>query len=300
MLRAELKVVGGKHDGKVIPLTTKKFLIGREEDCHLRPNSDMVSRHHCVFTLDDFSLRLRDLGSTNGTQINGERLRGQTVLNAGDTISIGNLGFEVRIDKSSPIEPIELPGGGPETVELSASETMSMRALDSTTHDETTVMPVAPVQAPIQLAPVEQEPILVEAVAAPVAAAPQAAPQYQPQPEQQQPAYAPQPAMDPAYAQQGYMPMPGLPMQQPMGYPQPGMMYPQQGYGYPQQGYMPQPGMLQPGMAYPQQAYGAPQQMVPQPEAPQPQAPQLEQSSSRRIPTAPIKLPPPESTGAHQ
>ena len=62
MVAAELKVVGGKHAGQVIPLNRRKFLIGREQDCQLRPNSDMVSRHHCVFSIDDFSVRLRDLG----------------------------------------------------------------------------------------------------------------------------------------------------------------------------------------------------------------------------------------------
>ena len=68
MLQAELKILGGKHQGKAIPLSTKKFLVGREQDCQLRPNSDLVSRHHCVFSIDDYAVRLRDLGSTNGTR----------------------------------------------------------------------------------------------------------------------------------------------------------------------------------------------------------------------------------------
>ncbi len=55
--------------------------------------SEMVSRHHCVFSVDDFSVRLRDLGSTNGTLVNGERIRKETVLTDGDRILIGNLDF---------------------------------------------------------------------------------------------------------------------------------------------------------------------------------------------------------------
>jgi predicted component of type VI protein secretion system len=55
----------------------------------------MVSRHHCVFTLDDYTLRIRDLGSTNGTQVNDERLEGQRVLESGDRVRIGNLDFEI-------------------------------------------------------------------------------------------------------------------------------------------------------------------------------------------------------------
>lgn len=106
MLQAELKVLGGKQAGKSIALG-KKFLVGRERDCHLRPNSDMVSRHHCVFTLDDYTLRIRDLGSTNGTSVNDERLEGQRVLESGDHVRIGNLEFEVNLIQAddSSIEP---------------------------------------------------------------------------------------------------------------------------------------------------------------------------------------------------
>jgi pSer/pThr/pTyr-binding forkhead associated (FHA) protein len=100
MLKAELKVVGGKQTGHRIALP-QKFLIGREQDCQLRPNSDLVSRHHCVFTLDDYTLRLRDLGSTNGTFVNNEYLEGQTVLETGDRVRVGNLEFEVVILKEA-------------------------------------------------------------------------------------------------------------------------------------------------------------------------------------------------------
>ena len=97
MIQAELRIAAGKQQGNSIPLPQGKFLVGREEDCHLRPNSDLVSRHHCVFTVDDFSVRLRDLGSTNGTFVNGERLKGAVILKAGDRVLIGKLDFEVQI-----------------------------------------------------------------------------------------------------------------------------------------------------------------------------------------------------------
>ncbi len=97
MLQAKLKVVGGRHHGRVIPLATKKFLIGREQDCHLRPNSELVSRHHCVFSVDDFSVHVRDLGSTNGTFVNDQRVRGEILLNTGDRIRVGKLDFEMVI-----------------------------------------------------------------------------------------------------------------------------------------------------------------------------------------------------------
>lgn len=104
MIQAELKVLSGKHQGKSIPLTTKKFLVGREQDCQLRPTSDLVSRHHCVFTADDYTVRLRDLGSTNGTLLNGERLEGTAVLKPGDHIIIGKLELEIQIRELSTAE----------------------------------------------------------------------------------------------------------------------------------------------------------------------------------------------------
>ena len=88
MLKAELKVTGGTHAGKLIPLAKSRFLIGRGEDCQLRPASEQISRHHCVFSTDEFTVRLRDLGSTSGTFVNGEQLHGEVVLKDGDTIPL--------------------------------------------------------------------------------------------------------------------------------------------------------------------------------------------------------------------
>lgn len=120
MLQADLKVLGGKFQGKLIPLNTKKFLVGREQDCHLRPNSDMVSRHHCIFLVDDYTVRLRDLGSTNGTRVNGELVRHELVLNDGDKISIGKLELELALRTGAPVSatvpsagvPIDIPPSG--------------------------------------------------------------------------------------------------------------------------------------------------------------------------------------------
>jgi len=137
MFQAELRVATGKQMGSVISLPVGKFLVGREEDCHLRPNSDLVSRHHCVFTSDEFSIRLRDLGSTNGTFVNGERIRGQVILKEGDRVVIGKLEFDVVVrdpsmeETSTSLEQgtqtgVAKPAAQPEPIsaEGAASETM--------------------------------------------------------------------------------------------------------------------------------------------------------------------------------
>ena len=99
MLTVELKVLEGRQQGKTIPLNVRQFLIGREEDCHLRPNSDLVSRHHCVFTVDDFTVRLRDLGSTNGTFVNGQPVR-RVALADGTRVTLGRTTLVFRRDSA--------------------------------------------------------------------------------------------------------------------------------------------------------------------------------------------------------
>ena len=146
MVAAELKVVGGKHAGQVIPLNRRKFLIGREQDCQLRPNSDMVSRHHCVFSVDDYSVRLRDLGSTNGTLVNGERIRKETVLAAGDRIVIGNLDFELVVRAGIAVS--ESDSKTMPAIPLNAEDTQvtSHTVLEIPAAPLTAVAPVAPPQ----------------------------------------------------------------------------------------------------------------------------------------------------------
>ena len=51
-MKVQLVVVRGKPEGKVIPLAGPNFKIGRGETCHLRPNSEQVSREHAEFTLE--------------------------------------------------------------------------------------------------------------------------------------------------------------------------------------------------------------------------------------------------------
>jgi predicted component of type VI protein secretion system len=89
---ARLRILSGPHAGEVIQIQRGKLLIGREEDCQLRPDSEFVSRHHCVLLLDDYTLRIRDLGSKNGTFVNGRRIgTSETILLHDDMISIGEM-----------------------------------------------------------------------------------------------------------------------------------------------------------------------------------------------------------------
>ena len=56
-MEVKLVVTNGRHAGREIPIKGPKFFIGRAEDCHLRPGSDLVSRHHCVILVGKTTLR---------------------------------------------------------------------------------------------------------------------------------------------------------------------------------------------------------------------------------------------------
>ncbi len=94
----KLKVLDGKNAGQDIPVRGKKFFIGRAEDCHLRPGSDLISRHHCVLLVEDGYIGVRDFGSKNGTFVNDERISGERELKTGDRLSVGPLRFEIHVN----------------------------------------------------------------------------------------------------------------------------------------------------------------------------------------------------------
>src|SRR5215218_5840067 len=78
-------------------LTRDLTVIGRREDCDLRIPLGDVSRKHCRVVRDADSIRLEDLGSSNGTYVNGQRVQ-EAALSAGDTVQVGPVAFCVQID----------------------------------------------------------------------------------------------------------------------------------------------------------------------------------------------------------
>ena len=104
-MRVKLKVLLGKNDGKEIPVAVKRFLIGRADDCHMRPKSEAISRNHCAILVneEEDQVVLRDLNSRNGTYLNGERIKSDMSLESGDHLQIGRLEFEVVIKDRKPV-----------------------------------------------------------------------------------------------------------------------------------------------------------------------------------------------------
>jgi pSer/pThr/pTyr-binding forkhead associated (FHA) protein len=96
-----LKILQGSNAGKEIKIPVPKCLIGRGDDCHLRPQSDAVSRQHCVIITTDSEVVVRDLNSRNGTYVNGERVGEEAVLLMGDVLRVGPLEFEMVIEQTA-------------------------------------------------------------------------------------------------------------------------------------------------------------------------------------------------------
>src|SRR5262245_20079379 len=97
-MNMKLLVVQGRPRGKVLRFPFGEFLIGRGAECHIRPNSDWVSRQHCLLRVTPDGVFIRDLGSRNGTLVNGLRVVEERRLENGDQLQVGPLVFEVRVE----------------------------------------------------------------------------------------------------------------------------------------------------------------------------------------------------------
>lgn len=100
-MQVRLKVLQGSNAGKEIKAPLPKCLIGRGDECHLRPQSDAISRRHCEIVTTDHEVIVRDLNSRNGTYVNGERVVEETVLLTGDVLKVGPLEFELIIEQTA-------------------------------------------------------------------------------------------------------------------------------------------------------------------------------------------------------
>ncbi len=91
-MRAQLLSTDGAAP---VELDKDLMLVGRDDDCDIRLEHKSISKLHCVIVKTDGLLLVRDLGSTNGTRVNGQRVRRAALL-PNDTLAIANLKFTVK------------------------------------------------------------------------------------------------------------------------------------------------------------------------------------------------------------
>lgn len=97
---ARLKIVVGKGEGTVFPLILEEVLVGRIDSAQLVLEDITVSRLHARLTRSGAEVLLEDLGSREGTWVNGVAVRGPVPLTPGDVVAFGDVvvGFEQPSD----------------------------------------------------------------------------------------------------------------------------------------------------------------------------------------------------------
>jgi pSer/pThr/pTyr-binding forkhead associated (FHA) protein len=79
-----------------IEISKDLTLVGRTAECDLRINHRSVSKLHCIIVRTDGLLLLRDLGSTNGTRVNGQRVRRAALL-PNDELAVANHKYRIHL-----------------------------------------------------------------------------------------------------------------------------------------------------------------------------------------------------------
>jgi diguanylate cyclase (GGDEF)-like protein len=102
--RAQLIVLTGNDVGRVFQLSQGECTIGRSHRATIRLDDDSISRVHCRFVLEGAEILVEDLGSSNGTFVNGAEIK-SAALKDGDKIRVGEVtilkfSFHDRLDES--------------------------------------------------------------------------------------------------------------------------------------------------------------------------------------------------------
>lgn len=149
--KAVLRGVSGTYFGKVIPVSGR-LTIGRGNDCDLVLDEPEMSRRHAMVEATPAGIWLRDLGSSNGTYVNGVQVR-DAVLFTGDQLAFDRNRFLIEAP-GTPTRPqgmdVQEIGGGKSQVEV--TQTLQAIRLD-TPHGEPVAAAATEAQAAKQGSP---------------------------------------------------------------------------------------------------------------------------------------------------
>jgi predicted component of type VI protein secretion system len=186
----------GPQPNQVYELTDEVMNLGRDITNQLVINDREVSRHHLRFVRGSDGITMEDLGSTNGTFINGRRVTGATLLKNGDMIGLGEtvtLGYEVVRAGMNNVAVYPTPGAAQQpTIPAQAAPQQPAAA--------------SPYQPPQNPAPVPQQPPAASPYQPPAQPAAQPFQPTQPVPDPYAPPAYQQPGQQPAYDPYGQQP----------------------------------------------------------------------------------------------
>ncbi len=122
-MQARLKVLHDKANVKQVKLLPVT-LIGRSTDCNLKIASSQVSRNHCRITLGDDAVFVEDLGSANGTLVDGQLLTAHqpTAIAPGAHLIVGPAEFQIDYVASTSATMVLSRSGAPPVPELPSTE----------------------------------------------------------------------------------------------------------------------------------------------------------------------------------
>jgi hypothetical protein len=107
-MKAELIPAEG---GEPIPITKDVTVLGRREYCDIQIDHPSLSKRHCVLVKTDGLLVIRDLATTNGTKVKGQKIRWAALL-PDDKISLGSIKFRVYLGPDDVPAPSERAASG--------------------------------------------------------------------------------------------------------------------------------------------------------------------------------------------
>jgi pSer/pThr/pTyr-binding forkhead associated (FHA) protein len=133
---ARLVILSEGFTGKAFELTVEKTTIGRVDDNAFPIPEGSVSSHHCEVLLRGTDVVIHDLGSTNGTFVNGHQVTGEAVIKPGQILRLGQV--EIRLEDASAqkAQPKKLPDQTmviPQGVKLGQEPATKTVAFDKTT-----------------------------------------------------------------------------------------------------------------------------------------------------------------------
>lgn len=114
---------------KTVSVEGPAFVVGRANDCDLQLMHATVSRRHCQMSEIGRFATVRDLGSSNGTYLNGELLRDEQVIRGGDQLSLGMVLLEVLDSPAVPHaepESKEVRDDVPEPMDCDVPDVLSL------------------------------------------------------------------------------------------------------------------------------------------------------------------------------
>jgi hypothetical protein len=126
------------YGGSSLELLPGDTVVGRDPRCRIRIHAPWVSRRHARFKIERGQLWLSDLGSRNGTRVNGEEIIGSVRLDPGDEVALGSRRATIVVHDDEPFEPdtavVEFFDAAPEPPVDIPSSDVTMRVTQDLEH----------------------------------------------------------------------------------------------------------------------------------------------------------------------